>query len=162
MQADFRVRESLIGLALLASAGMFGCDQTISEPPEGTIKTVEVVYNDNITEVVDLEDLDIAERDGEDFALLSDVVHAAHLGVELEALEFDFEASDEFRSSSTSTCVDTIPMEGALLRLGYIHRITRNLDWDVEPELPACVGRLRDMSRIHAMDRDDDPPQSGP
>lgn len=163
MLADHRARIKRLGLiSLLASAQLFGCDQTISDPPVGTVKTVEVVYNADSTTVIDLADLDAIERDGEEYALLGTVVEAAELGVELEELDFDFEAADRFRASSTSTCVDTIPMAGALLRLGYVHRITRNLDWDVEPELPGCVGRLREMTRIHAMDRVDEATPSGP
>jgi hypothetical protein len=151
-----------IVFAVVVTALMYGCDQWISDPPESTVKSVAVTFNGEEAAVVDLANLEVIERDGEQYALLADVVEAAELGVELETLEFDFEAADGFRSSSTSTCVDVIPMDGALLRQGFVHRLTRNLDWDVEPELPGCVGRLRDLARILAVDGDDETPPSGP
>jgi len=157
MRSLTSVRALITALAMMAVAQLLGCDQTVSEPPDSGVKTVEVVYGEQAPVVVDLADLALFERDGEEYARLSDVVEAADLGVALESLEFDFEASDGFRSSSTSTCVDTIPMAGELLRQGYVHRVTRNLDWDVEPELPGCVGRMRDVTQILASDGDDVP-----
>lgn len=144
----------IILIALSTSLWGLACDQTISVPPPGEITTIEVVYNEGEPIEVDLANLEVVHRDGEEFARLSDIVEAAELEVSLEDLLFDFEAADGFRSSSTSTCTEVIPMQGELLLLGYVHRITGNLDWDVEPELPGCVSRLREMSRIWASDED--------
>ena len=137
-------RWAMIVGAALAS----GCDQEV-EIPDG-VKTVEVVHDEGAPVVVDLADLEVVTLDdGEEHARLSDVVEAASLGVELSALEFDFEGADGFRSSSTSTCVDTIPMAGALLTQGFIHRTTRNLAWDEALDMPGCV-HVDDTARVLA------------
>jgi hypothetical protein len=137
---------TLLGVALLP-----GCDQEV-DPPDNEIKTVEVVYNDGTPVVVDLADLEaVTLDDGEEYARLSDVVEAAGLGVALADLQFDFEGSDGFRSSSTSTCTETIPMAGELLSQGYIHRVTRNLAWDEAADMPGCV-HVDDTARLLASD----------
>jgi hypothetical protein len=142
---------TIVGATLLAAALASGCDQEV-ELPDG-VKSVEVVYADGAPAPVDLTDLDVVVLDdGEEYARLSDVVEAAGLGAALSALEFDFEGSDGFRSSSTSTCVDVIPMAGDLLTQGYIHRVTRDLAWDEALDLPGCV-HVDDTARLLASDR---------
>lgn len=138
-------------ICLVITTSLGGCNQDVTDPDDNTIKSVEVVYGDVAVEV-DLAEIEEVEREGEPYARLSDVVAAADLGVPLGGLEFDFEASDGFRSSSTSTCVDVIPMAGEMLEQGYVHMITRNLDFEADLELPGCVTSLRDLARILASD----------
>jgi len=139
---------------LLLAAGLLvfaaACDQWISPNPAGGIGTVDVTY-DGATVEVDLELVEPVTIDDteEEYARLSDVVAAAELGVALEDLQFDFYGSDGFHSGSTSTCVDTIPMPGELLVHGYVHRITRNMAWDEELDMPGCV-HVDDLAELRA------------
>ena len=91
--------------------------------------------------------------EGVDVVRLSDVVETATLGVDLADLEFDFVASDGFRSGERSTCVDTVPMPGETLDRGYIDPVTRNLSWDAALDMPGCV-RVRDAAQLLASDRE--------
>ena len=146
-----RRRRSATALFLISVPLLANCDQTVTDPTDTSVKSVEVVYDDEAV-TVELGALEEIDRGGEPHARLSDVVEAAELGVPLEELGFDFEASDGFRSSSTSTCVDVIPMAGGLLEQGYVHTITRNLAFEAELDLPGCVARLQEMVRILAAD----------
>lgn len=127
------------------------CDQQVSENGDGEAKTVEVVYNGTSYEV-DLGLLETLTVEDDDVLRLSDVVNAAELGVALSDLEFDFQASDGFRSGERSTCTETIPVAGETLARGYIHPITRNLSWDAELGMPGCV-RVYDTAQLLASDR---------
>lgn len=141
---------------MMTAGFVVGCNE--EDPPDEEIATVDVAYNgQDIT--VDLADLEaVTLDDGEEYTRLSDVVEAADLGVALESLEFDFEGSDEFRASSSSNCVDIIPVAGALLAQGYVHRVTRDMAWDESLELPGCT-RVDDMARLLASDAGDAPPE---
>jgi len=141
----------------LACAALFGsataaCDQHVGGEPDGGVASVDVVHGE-VTVTVDLGDLDaVVLDDGEEHARLADVVEAASLDTALEDLEFDFEAADGFRSSSTPTCEHTIPIVGALLRSGHLNLRSRDMSWDEALDLPGCV-YVTDLARIHAADR---------
>ncbi len=134
--------------AVLPILWLAACDQRVSDAPEGDVKTVEVVFEE-VTSEVDLGELDTVTIEGEELVRLSDVVEAADLGVELSALEFDFVASDGFRSGDRSTCTETIPMPGETLEQGYIDPVTRNMSWDASLGMPGCV-RVRDAAQLIA------------
>jgi hypothetical protein len=117
---------------------------------EAATNTVDVVYGET-TVTVSLDDLDVVTFQEEDHVLLSDVVEAASLGVELAILEFDFEAADGFRASSSDNCTDFVPVAGELLDQGYINLETMRLAWEEELAFPGCL-RVSDISRILASD----------
>lgn len=122
-----------------------GCDDDDS----GEIATVDVVYVDESV-TIDLGELEaVAVADEEGYVRMSDIVDAAAIGVAIEDLEFDFEGGDGFLASSSPNCVDHIPVAGALLEQGYIHRVTRNLAWDDALGMPGCT-RVDNTARIHA------------
>jgi hypothetical protein len=125
----------------------FACDDGDGSEDPGS---VEVVYDGN-TVTVDLADVESVDLDGVEAARLSDVFEAANLGVELAALEFDFEGSDGFLSSSSSNCEALVPLSGELLTQGYIELVSRNLSWDEALGFPGCL-RVDDTARILATD----------
>ena len=139
-----KIRHSAMLLLVVLAAS--GCKEDESGGPA----TVEVVYGDN-TVGVDLADMDAISVASVDSARLSDVVEAADLGVDLAALEFDFEASDGFRSSNSSNCTGIVPIAGEDLDFGYIALESRDLTWDESMDAPGCL-RVDDVARLHATD----------
>jgi hypothetical protein len=124
-----------------------GCDD--DDPIVGDPATVDVVLEDQ-TVTIDLGELDaVTIPDGEGYVLLADVVDAASLGVAIDELEFDFEGGDGFLASSSSNCVDVIPLAGTALSQGYIQSVTRDLAWDESLGLPSCTN-VDDTARILA------------
>jgi len=111
---------------------------------------IEVVYGET-TATVDLSTLDPVDFGGTPHVLVSDVVEAAELGVELTALELDFEASDGFRPSSSGRCADFVPVAGSDLDQGYIDLATRDLSWDAGLGFPGCLSVV-DLVTIIATD----------
>lgn len=117
----------------------------------GSVQTeVDVVYGDE-TVTVDLRSLETVDIDGVDHVRLSDVVGWADLGVALANLEFDFEASDGFRPSSSGNCADFVPVAGIDLENGFIAVESRSLAWDESLEFPGCLG-VDDVAQIIATD----------
>ena len=117
------------GGSLIILISAVACDQRVSENVDDEPKLVEVGYSGASYEVA-LGEIETIAVEGVDVVRLSDVVETATLGVDLADLEFDFVASDGFRSGERSTCVDTVPMPGETLDRGYIDPVTRNLSWD--------------------------------
>ncbi len=140
------------GGSLIILISAVACDQRVSENVDDAPKLVEVVYSGGSYEVA-LGEIETIAVEGVDVVRLSDVVETATLGVDLADLEFDFVASDGFRSGERSTCVDTVPMPGETLDRGYIDPVTRNLSWDAALDMPGCV-RVRDAAQLLASDRE--------
>lgn len=139
---SFRSSWALVPAALL----IIGCDDGGGDE----LGSIELVYN-GTTVVVELADAEAVTFEGTDMARLSDLVDLADLGVDLDALEFDFEATDGFRASNSSNCVDFVPVPGESLNQGYMNLETQDLSWEEGLGFPGCL-RVDGVVRIHATD----------
>lgn len=113
--------------------------------------TVAVLYRDQRV-LVDLSGLPVKQIAGLDFVLLSDVVERAFPSIDLGAITADFLGSDGFRPGSKGFCAALVPVDGSLLRQGYISPTTRNLLWDESLQYPGCM-RVQDTAEIILADK---------
>ena len=148
-------RALLVGAAAVLLAMGAGCDQVVGDPPDGGESAVLVVRDGSevVVELGTLEAVDLGE--GELHVRLSDVLEAASLGIVLASVELDFVAGDGFTPRDSPNCTDElVPVAGSLATRGYLHRLTRRLEWDVELGFPGCL-RVQDTARVLVLEATD-------
>jgi hypothetical protein len=148
MRTSFQLAR--LAVALLAAAA--ACSQEVGDGGDGAAGSVAVVYGESRVDV-DLGTLTAVDvGEGEVHVPLDDVVAAGDLARPLEELEFDFLAGDGFAPRDSPNCTDDlVPVPGANLERGYIHRENRRLFWDAELGYPGCLS-VRDTAEILASD----------
>lgn len=92
---------------------------------------------------VELRKLVAVRVDGRDVVRLDDLWAAAHLGVAVEELSFDFVADDGFHVSAR----EPAGIAGGDLATGYVCVVTRDLVWQPTPERP-CFWRVKGVAQI--------------
>jgi hypothetical protein len=122
---------------------------TRTEVPAGP--TVLVKHGDD-TRTASLAALASVSLEGLPFVRLSEVVGSVFPTLDLSRVTADFMAADGFVPASSPNCTTLIPVDGALLTLGYISPDTRNLAWDDELQYPGCM-RVRNTAEIRLADR---------
>ncbi|MBP7126626.1 hypothetical protein KBD49_09705 [Myxococcota bacterium] len=122
---------------------------TQADVPAGL--TVLVKHGDD-TRTASLAALATVSLEGLPFVRLSEVVGSVFPTLDLSMVTADFMAADGFVPASSPNCTTLIPVDGALLTLGYISPDTRNLAWDDELQYPGCM-RVRDTAEIRLADR---------
>ncbi|HEY6462310.1 MAG TPA: hypothetical protein VIY73_19215 [Polyangiaceae bacterium] len=95
---------------------------------------------------VELSRLVVVRVQGLDVARLDEVCAAAHLGVPLERLVFDFVGDDGFHIAAN----DRPGVAGPDLATGYVCVATRDLLWQPSPARP-CYWRVKGVERAIAV-----------
>jgi hypothetical protein len=100
---------------------------------------------------VPIAGLTTAELDGDELVTLEAIIAESGIGVELSAITLDFEASDGWTPSMSTSCESIVPIPGSNAAQGGVDRTTHDMGWDTALDYPGCMS-VEDVMLITVAD----------
>lgn len=116
---------------------------------------IEVTDGD-ASESVPLADLSTEEIDGIEVVLISAILKASELDIDLNEVLIDFEGSDGYRPSTKDSCKDFLPTSGEhMTKVGVNLDDENTLVWDSDLDIPKCAA-VKDVAIVHIVQKETD------